>query len=195
MAPSLSMSGSFLARYRSPCLGELRQSVEGDGTGGGIYMRETKICNQCEEELPIEKFSSKGKAGGRKGKCNSCRYNVKKDTDPKFNEKEAARKKAYRKAYLEKHGVPYNGGRSRHGMHPDERDKFKAQNDGMCSICNINPSTDVDHDHACCPGKYGCSKCVRDPLCNPCNSMLGAVNDSKAILQAGILYLCKWEYR
>ncbi len=37
----------------------------------------------------------------------------------------------------------------------------------------------VDHDHACCPGKYSCGKCVRGVLCFSCNTKLGFVERFK----------------
>ena len=45
--------------------------------------------------------------------------------------------------------------------------------DGQCWICREVEATDVDHDHACCPGKVTCGSCVRGALCSSCNVSLG----------------------
>jgi hypothetical protein len=40
---------------------------------------------------------------------------------------------------------------------------------GRCYLCRRRSSQRlaVDHDHACCPGKVSCGKCVRGLLCAP----------------------------
>lgn len=73
-----------------------------------------------------------------------------------------------------------------------ERQEFK------CAIC---PRTEpgghgrfhVDHDHACCPGRKSCGKCVRGLLCHGCNVGLGCLQDSSDILCAAISYLALYE--
>jgi hypothetical protein len=47
----------------------------------------------------------------------------------------------------------------------------------------------VDHDHACCPGPYTCGRCVRGVLCGRCNTVLGKVGDSPALLRSLADYL------
>lgn len=46
---------------------------------------------------------------------------------------------------------------------------------GRCLIClkPFRKRPSVDHDHACCPGKVSCGKCVRGLLHNQCNKLLG----------------------
>ena len=68
-----------------------------------------------------------------------------------------------------------------------------AAQGGTCAVCPavlvVGGSTHVDHDHACCPGKYTCGKCVRGLLCTRCNMMLGFAKDNPEILEAGAAYL------
>lgn len=60
-----------------------------------------------------------------------------------------------------------------------------AAQGGVCAICK-RPETSkrqserpallsVDHDHACCPGKKSCGKCVRQLLCHYCNVTVGFI--------------------
>jgi hypothetical protein len=41
----------------------------------------------------------------------------------------------------------------------------------------------VDHDHACCPGRKSCGKCVRGLLCNGCNAALGLAAEDPKVLR------------
>jgi hypothetical protein len=64
---------------------------------------------------------------------------------------------------------------------------------GKCAACRM-PLKDVlephiDHDHACCPGKKSCGKCVRGLLCARCNKTLGNAGDSIDVLNGLIRYL------
>ena len=46
-----------------------------------------------------------------------------------------------------------------------------------CVVCGTDEvQLSVDHDHSCCPGVRSCGKCVRGPLCQPCNLLLAAVD-------------------
>lgn len=46
-----------------------------------------------------------------------------------------------------------------------------------CAVCGTDEvQLSVDHDHSCCPGVRSCGKCVRGPLCQPCNLLLAAVD-------------------
>lgn len=65
-----------------------------------------------------------------------------------------------------------------------------------CAICGTLDWGDqgacIDHDHRCCPGEYGCPKCVRGLLCSSCNRMLGQAHDRSEILVKGAEYLRGW---
>lgn len=64
---------------------------------------------------------------------------------------------------------------------------------GVCDICKGKNSAGralaVDHDHACCPGKRSCGKCVRGFLCGQCNYGVGNFKDDPQLLRKTALYL------
>ena len=52
---------------------------------------------------------------------------------------------------------------------------FEAQG-SCCKLCRRAVKRYVvDHDHACCPGRQSCGRCVRGILCVPCNAGLGFI--------------------
>jgi hypothetical protein len=59
-------------------------------------------------------------------------------------------------------------------------EEFEAMGD-TCAICGSTGKEgkrlNIDHDHAHCPGLYGCHKCVRGVLCDRCNLMIGFLED------------------
>lgn len=74
---------------------------------------------------------------------------------------------------------------------------------GVCACCGEVPQEtvrsnqtntsgwSVDHDHACCPGKVSCGKCVRALLCDPCNRALGVINESPVKAAGLVSYILK----
>lgn len=63
----------------------------------------------------------------------------------------------------------------------------------QCAICGVKLDKPcIDHDHSCCPGRESCGKCVRDVLCNNCNTAVAMVGDSLATAEAIVAYLKKW---
>lgn len=77
---------------------------------------------------------------------------------------------------------------------------LKTEQSGVCACCG-NPETardhrkgkikllQVDHDHACCPSKKSCGKCVRGLLCSKCNMILGVAKDNPLLLSRMVNYL------
>lgn len=71
----------------------------------------------------------------------------------------------------------------------------KFENQGRCcDLCRneVAERLAVDHDHACCPGKVSCGRCVRGLLCGKCNWGLGAFGDSPHLLAMAQEYLTRW---
>lgn len=61
----------------------------------------------------------------------------------------------------------------KHGLTVDRYQEMLAVQDSRCGVCQKemeNPC--IDHDHTCCPGRYGCEKCIRGLLCSGCNIIL-----------------------
>lgn len=64
-----------------------------------------------------------------------------------------------------------------------------------CAICSGTDKLSIDHDHACCPGRTSCGKCIRGTLCMRHNSMLGQLKDDPALLVSAAEYLEAWAAR
>jgi hypothetical protein len=56
-----------------------------------------------------------------------------------------------------------------------------AKGEALCMMCNRIRARAVDHDHAHCPGKTSCGKCVRGLLCTRCNVFLGHSRDDPQV--------------
>lgn len=86
--------------------------------------------------------------------------------------------------------------RDKFGLSLEDYDRMLAEQGGGCAICGTtqaggrhNTFFPVDHDHACCPGKKSCGKCLRGLLCAKCNLGLGAFDDDPDRLMAAVAYL------
>lgn len=84
--------------------------------------------------------------------------------------------------------------RSKFGISLAEYEALLAGQGGGCAICGHQPQGDsprlaVDHDHACCPGRRSCGRCVRGLLCASCNNGLGRFKDSPALLRRALEYV------
>ena len=79
-------------------------------------------------------------------------------------------------------------------MTVEQYEALLAEQGGGCAICGGIDSRrlNVDHDHACCPGRASCGKCVRGLLCINCNLTLGTAKDNPAVLRAGVRYLAEY---
>jgi len=70
--------------------------------------------------------------------------------------------------------------------------------DFSCAICGLQRKDRkkfrnlcIDHDHNCCPGAYGCEKCVRGLLCDFCNLLIGRYENNPRIFDSVSSYLKK----
>lgn len=71
-----------------------------------------------------------------------------------------------------------------YALSQEQFDAMLAAQGGVCAICS-NPETrmvrgrpmplSLDHDHACCPGRVTCGRCIRGLLCWECNNVLGKI--------------------
>lgn len=65
--------------------------------------------------------------------------------------------------------------RYRYNISGADYERLLSSQGGTCAICGIKPGSRrlaVDHDHACCPGRRSCGRCVRGLLCKRCNFYL-----------------------
>ena len=81
------------------------------------------------------------------------------------------------------------------GITAEEYDTILELQGDACAICRSKFGNElghrlaVDHDHACCPGKRSCGKCIRGILCGSCNLGLGKFRDDPILLGKAIKYL------
>lgn len=149
---------------------------------------DTRVCKVCEVKKPIKEFAfiknktGHGKDGYYRWQCFEC--------------EKARIRKAYHSniEYHRDRQVKYRH-EVRHGLGPGGYDELLTRQNGLCAICRTDsPGANrkyfsVDHNHDCCPGKYGCKKCIRGLLCGNCNLSLGGFKDSIENLEAAIEYL------
>jgi hypothetical protein len=140
------------------------------------------FCTKCEQCWPLTNFTpDKRKANGAASWCRQC---------------VARRAAAGRSDKLGGWWDYYL--RSTFGITESRFLDLLAAQGGGCGICGTAmpwsetarlQNFSVDHDHACCPGKKSCGRCVRGLLCNRCNRALGQFGDDAGTLRRAIAYL------
>jgi len=146
-----------------------------------------KICTKCGETKILEKFAKDNRIrSGRASWCKSCVYkNVR-----KWVSENRERSKTYyriynrsqkRKAYAREWSL-----KRKYGLDQADYEMRLEQQGGGCAICGGQPNGKdscfhVDHDH-----KTGL---VRGFLCHRCNTGIGSLCDSPALLRKAALYL------
>lgn len=141
----------------------------------------TKVCVRCGTEKPLDLFS-KGKAykDGRRGTCKKCHSDYQSEYMKKNPDKyaEQLKRNSYTKANWKRHRIT-----------EDAYNELMDLHDGNCHACKERPAINIDHDHACCPKRFSCGKCVRGVLCLQCNTAIGLLSDSVVIFQRVIAYI------
>lgn len=81
----------------------------------------------------------------------------------------------------------------RHGITLEQYATMLEEQNYVCAICGEpeaeNDKLSIDHDHACCPGQFGCEKCVRGLLHQKCNRAIGQLNDNPELVMKAYQYL------
>lgn len=88
---------------------------------------------------------------------------------------------------------------SRHGITLEEYEGLLASQGGSCAICRkasdeAGRSLCIDHDHSCCPGTFGCRKCIRGIICSKCNQGIGCFSENLLHIDQAIKYLSSHRY-
>ncbi len=141
----------------------------------------TKICTKCKTQKDLDDFhKNKNNPDGRSYQCKTC--SIKRTMDWFLAQSPDVIKAINIRRYYRRYGM--------------SRDEFLRRVDiqqNRCKVCGSHPRKGeqlcVDHDHACCPGKRSCGKCVRDLLCHRCNIILGMVNENSDLLEKLANYL------
>lgn len=79
-----------------------------------------------------------------------------------------------------------------YNLQPSDIAGMLSAQGSLCAICPRTLTVEtlaVDHDHACCPGKRSCGKCVRGLLCSNCNTGIGLLQDDPTILRKAAEYV------
>lgn len=143
-----------------------------------------KTCTRCGDLLGAERFDMSQTAALGGSRCFSCmnarRIEIHGVEAIRAEIREDGRNRTVARAAI---GLPATVAQQ-HGLGDEEYLALVRKN--RCGLCSTNgPNTPhgrwcVDHDHAHCPGRIGCRDCVRDILCQPCNTMLGLVEKAMA---------------
>jgi hypothetical protein len=148
------------------------------------YTINMKTCTKCFEDKDFSNYSpNKRTKDGYHSICKPCAAKIARDWQRDNPEQ---RLESQRRRNLKKHGITL-----------EEYNQRLANQEGVCALCSGPPTgngtahrtLNIDHDHSCCPGSYSCGKCLRGLLCNKCNTALGLLQDSTAILARAIEYI------
>lgn len=138
-----------------------------------------RTCNRCGESKSESDFPRR--SGDRlRSECKSCRNAYMRDyyQRPGVKEKQHARvaRNPRRKEQRKKAHV-----KARFGISLAEYEDFRREHPETCPLCRKRPARAVDHDHT--------TGVLRGVLCDPCNLVLGLVEDDVDTLRRMFLYL------
>ena len=150
----------------------------------------TKLCPNCQEDLPTSSFNKSNRRDGYQTYCRACHNKMQREkykSDPMAKVKRqlrAGRRKetnptAQREAELKRlYGITLQ----------DYVQMFEKQGE-VCAICKEKCSTrkslSVDHNHQ--------TGIVRGLLCNRCNRALGMFKDNSTLLLRAAQYIKDFE--
>lgn len=148
-----------------------------------------KVCPRCGLDQPAHNYSrDKSRKDGLQRLCKLCDSKKAKA----YNRANPQKKHQYNR--LMRGYKKYQRLKQKYNLTDVQFDDMVVAQDGNCAICGHKDSRglSVDHDHACCPGRNSCGKCVRGLLCGRCNMGLGNLDDDIEILLKSIDYLMKY---
>ncbi|MFF8231020.1 endonuclease domain-containing protein [Streptomyces caelestis] len=133
-------TGHYQQRMKGQLLSPLRRK-RGNGAIQEMIERGIIECRECGEHKPVSEFSTLNASGVPRPYCKPC-----------------------------------NAERVRLG-HYNLTKEFVCLllrfQEGRCALCGAvgtgQRAMDIDHDHACCPGRRSCGECVRGLVCSSCN--------------------------
>lgn len=157
---------------------------------------ESQTCTDCGREKPLVEFP-RVKAGSekRRSRCQPCakiRQDAWRAANPdRVREKRLAWKarnpeawREYNSSWRERNpesakATNRRGLLSQHGLTTEAFAELSSLHDGACHCCGVVPEKTlrIDHDHACCPGRYSCGSCVRGLLRDDCNVGIARLGD------------------
>lgn len=162
-------------------------------------------CSTCKEMLPREAFGNEKTSRGFSYRCTQCERarNGKQREDPETRERRRLATIAWREANPDKvkdlrersKGAVRDAYLMRtYKISSEDYEMMLSTQGGSCAFCDKTPEENgqklaVDHDHACCPGRTSCGKCVRGLLCADCNQSIGRMDDDIDRLQRAIDYI------
>jgi hypothetical protein len=135
----------------------------------------TKECARCKRECSLAEFGrDRKRKDGHNVYCRECVNAA--HRDPEFRARQRSRHAAKLAAdpnYRRRRDL-----QARYGITLEQYFAMLEQQGGGCLICGATDdgrgkALHVDHDHACCPGRTSCGRCVRALLCSPCNTAVG----------------------
>ncbi len=145
-----------------------------------------KICPRCGLDKPAHDYArDNSRPNGRQRICRMC-DNRKARAYYAANKEQKAKYNRIHKGYKK-----YQRLKQKYNLSDTEFDSMLIAQDGNCAICGHKDSRglSVDHDHACCPGRNSCGKCVRGLLCSRCNMGLGNLSDDIDVICKALDYL------
>lgn len=154
-----------------------------------------KTCCKCQQVKPLNEFyKNKRQRDGLSTYCRVCQlaYNQQYNLTPERIEKRRMQQRSRQRSETPEQGRQYRL-KGLYGLTPEEFGDILISQGCGCAICATkNPGKKgwhVDHNHACCPGKRSCGKCVRGILCAKCNVAIAMLGDDPELMIAAAAYV------